>query len=268
MKVENMFGSKKKSTKVRREPVIVKGMGKKVVEDEEEAIPMRKKRKKQCMLVLGSRGAGKSTAIRLCFGQNCRPAKEGNNFKSFWADESEDLLCAEVSGDVWEEKEDGMALQEELLAMLLTMGVREVSAVAWCVIPAAGEADARKKERQAAFVQMLGGEEAWDRLVVVCKASLKPERDAEDALKLVRSGKSCKTVGYRLMESSEGVDSEHEAARRLKEAVDSVRQERGIMLFGSDEDDEVEDLQLEVPAGMRRMTWVGGLPPIVYAKPY
>ncbi len=72
-----------------------------------------------------------------------------------------------------------------LLQLFFAQGVGSVSAVLWCIQPSqgGGRGSDPRQERQAEFVNMLWPKRAWGRTVVACKASARPERDAEAAIR-------------------------------------------------------------------------------------
>ena len=59
----------------------------------------------------------------------------------------------------------------------------EVSAVVWNILPTTSRDPL--KERQAEFINMLWPKRVWGSVVIVCKESARPERDAAEALRLL-----------------------------------------------------------------------------------
>ena len=80
-----------------------------------------------------------------------------------------------------------------LLQLFFAQGVGSVSAVLWCIQPSqgGGRGSDPRQERQAEFVSMLWPKRAWGRTVVACKASARPERDAEAAIRYFMGLISC-----------------------------------------------------------------------------
>ena len=115
--------SKKKTKKV-REPVIVRGMGSKAREREEQMELRRTKGGKSCVLCVGSSGSGKTATIERRMGMeglagSLEAELEAAQFKIYHqSNEGGDQeVWVDSSGASWEDKhwEDALALQENLL---------------------------------------------------------------------------------------------------------------------------------------------------------
>ncbi len=70
---------------------------------------------------------------------------------------------------------------------LYNQGVSELSAVVWNIIPGGASSRDPRKERQAEFINMLWPKRVWGAVVVVCKESARPERDAAEATRLAQT---------------------------------------------------------------------------------
>ncbi len=182
-----------------------------------EKVSRNNSNSKSCVLCVGQTGAGKSATVRRlarpergraessagfepmtkeCEAVKASPPKQGD--KRFWPEVSDDdLWVVDTVGwqDVLEEDE---VLFQDLLRYLREEGFGKVEAVLWCVIPNVRRDAALTK--QAGMIHQVG-DNVWARTVVVCKQSMRPERDGAGAVKAAEEcgGVSPKVVGYRYL---------------------------------------------------------------------
>ena len=86
-----------------------------------------------------------------------------------------------------------------VLNLLIFQGLKKLVGVVWCILPSLDHRDP-KLARQAKFINMLKPGEIWSNVLLVCKESTRPERDATEAVKMARErsqGAQPKVIGHR-----------------------------------------------------------------------
>ena len=140
--------------------------------------------KKLCILCLGTTGSGKSSTINRFTFQRAKSSagfeRQTQQCEIFRTSDPNDPSWIDTVG--WEDKsyEDDRSFQEILL-FLKNNGQERIKAVIWNVIPNV-RLDAVLK-KQAGFIDSLKPQEIWRNVIIICKQSMKPERDGQGAIK-------------------------------------------------------------------------------------
>ena len=133
----------------------------------------------------------------------------------------------------WEDNtyEDDQSFQE-ILNFIKDNGIVRIKAVIWNVIPNVRLDSVLSK--QARLIDMFMPGEIWNNVIIVCKQSMKPNRDGNGAKKAAEQfcqGVSPQVIGYRFLS-----DLDEEQFCKMKDDVDMR------MAFNVKTDDEVREL--------------------------
>lgn len=195
---------------------------------------------RSCVICVGSTGAGKSSTVSKVTGQDA-PSGDGVDRVTsqcqvfIVSDRETDPLWIDTVG--WEDRfQDDEASFQEVLSFLKDQGtIDSIAGVIWNVIP-----NVRRDavlSRQAKLIDLLGGSSGaiWKNVIVVCKQSMKPERDGTGAVKAAMEyGMRPQIVGYRFYSD---LDEEQKAK------LENNPEMRGA--FNVKTDDEVQDVILQ-----------------------
>ena len=178
--------------------------------NEYELASIRPETSKTCVICVGSTGSGKSSTIGKF------TLKRGLDSDGFERKTSRCALYEDQFmwidtvgwGDRGLEDEE---LFQDAIRFIENNGISHIKAVIWNVIP-----NQRKDAtviKQAQFIDKLQPREIWDRVIIVCKQSMNPERDGLGAIKTAEEFNpdvKVRVIGYRFYEDPSFNDEQRE----------------------------------------------------------
>ncbi len=267
-----MFGAKKD----RKQPVIVKGLGKKPTQEVE--LQDWGGSRRRCILCVGSSGSGKDSTIDLFVANDSSPSSSSSSQFRVVQDDSRCWVDTNID---WQAKSlDLSSVQESLLKFLEEEDIHQLDAFMWTIQPSRSDSAV---ERQAKFLDMFRPSEVWANVIVVCKESMRPNRDGAEAIKAAKdlNGVPKKVLGYRCYSGldpdlREKVDAEAKAKEEFNVKTDEEVRESLLVALGECGEnpvqvfnkEEVEDLFPQENQEQGRIDSLLGLPPLVFAKPF